>query len=136
MPERSFDLGPYGDDDDPIVFSIAGETFTCKPNLPAWAVVDLRDNGLVTATGLIRFLNRVLVPEDRVRFGELVASDEVIIETRHLDEIVAWLFEVYTGRPTQPPAASPNGRPTGGNTSPESSSLRVIEPKTSASGTS
>ncbi len=65
------------------------------------------------------------------RFEALANDPESVIEMETLAEIIGWLIEEYTGRPTVPPSSSGDGRQ---STSP--SSTETSSPEDSTSSTS
>ena len=85
-------------------FRLGGETWQCTPVQSAIAVRELvGTENSVEATFV--YLRRLIVPAQREAFDEKVVSNEDIdLET--LSEVVSWLSEEYTARPTKP--ASPS----------------------------
>jgi hypothetical protein len=55
----------------------------------------------VQAVEMVRLLSAAILPEYKQQFMELIDDDEVAIPIETLGEILAWLAEEYTGRPTQ-----------------------------------
>jgi len=110
MPRQVFDLGPPAPSaDDPPVFELAGLEFTCFGVLPAQAtkLLALASN---TDLGVIQFIEACLPQDDLDRFRGLLESKDIIVDMKTVGDVFLWLVEVYTGRPTQPPATSSNGR--------------------------
>ena len=117
MSARHMDFGsPVLSSDEPLTFSIYGQTFRCTPMLQGRALVDFiaagsdRDNPGSSAEAILNLFDRALMAEDRERFTELSLSDDYIIPLEKLTEIMDWLVEQYTGRPTQQPELLPDGQ--------------------------
>lgn len=90
---------------EPIVFKLYNEDFYCHPVIQGKVVLELAtlsesDNGSDSATALLKFFSRVLMPESHERFEKLAEDPERIVSINTLSEIVQWLVEEYTGRPT------------------------------------
>jgi hypothetical protein len=107
-------------------FELGGEKFRCLPEAPSGvlaalamaASVDQRGAVTFNQPNLIGFMEGVLVerlwradpelpaggewePADDVqRFRALLSSKSTIIKIETLGELMMWLSEVYTGRPT------------------------------------
>lgn len=80
-------------------FKLLGETWTCNLVAPAHAMRDLvgAENSV---EGTFVYLKQLLIPEQREAFEEKVlASDD--IELSLLSDLVEWLTEQYSGRPTE-----------------------------------
>lgn len=85
-------------------FRLAGETWQCTPVQSAIAVRELvGTENSVEATFV--YLRRLIVPEQRETFeAKVMDNEDIDLET--LSEVVSWLSEEYTARPTKP--ASPS----------------------------
>lgn len=116
-----FTLDETDEEIEPITFSLGGETFTCRDQLAAAASRQI-GGPEVTLSQAIRFVERCVATADRARFSALLDSDEVEIPASKIVEVFIWLAEVYSGRPTQPPVASSNGRATTTESSKDASS--------------
>lgn len=127
MPHREFEAA-HRNDDDPITFSVDGEKFTCVPVLSWTALAGLVKTasekdpaGMALQIG--PFFDSVLVDEDVERFQKILGRKTNAVDIGLLTNIIQWLTEVYTGRPTSPPSDSDGGRLTDGEPSkPEPSS--------------
>lgn len=125
MPHRSFGSARASLTREPITFDFGvygEESFTVLPEPSLADTFEVAEQPEVTPENLLdvtrvlaRFISRMLVPEDRVRFAEALrripASDAGII-------ILAaeYITEQVTGFPTKPPANSSAGRqPVGTN---------------------
>lgn len=69
-------------------------------NLIAGISTDERGNRTYSAPSLIRFVAGVLVPEDEERWWALVNDKDRLLDLQTLGDIVIWLSEALTDRPT------------------------------------
>lgn len=102
-------------DTPPLEFTLEGVDFHCLPDIPGAVLTDFlgdatSDSPGRSAPALVNFITDVLVDEDVQPFLDVVHSKETVIEIELLGEIVTWLVEEYSGRPTVPPSRSPGGR--------------------------
>lgn len=121
---------------DPPSFDVAGESFVCLPTPPAGVLFDVitaADGDVAAqANSTIGFLSGVLSDEDAARFVALIHSKDTVVPTDTLAEILQWVIEQYTERPTTPSSLSPVGpQPTpatseDGSDSPASTPLAAI----------
>lgn len=130
MTHRSFTVPPFTPRD-PITFDLSGsvdvdgeqgftwrEEFRCVEEAPSALVSDVLLAGSVSPDGtvkhavgvLVRFLETVIVDDDREKFRLLIRDPKRHVQASLLGEVVSWLIEVYTGRPTTPPTSSADGR--------------------------
>lgn len=95
----------------PPTFTIGGEEFTVRRRLSAASVRTLYGptDAPPSLSRIIGFVERCVVPEDRARFVALLEG-EAEVPAGLIVEVYTWLGEVYSGRPTQPPADSSAGR--------------------------
>jgi len=110
----------------PLGFALNGEEFTCRPALPGALLLDMirkadSDSGGMAAEAITDFLNSSLEESDAEKFQALIADPDQIVQMETLGEIVGWLVEQYTTRPTKVRSRSSNGRSTGGRTSTDTS---------------
>lgn len=120
----------------PPSFTVAGESFICLQEPPAGVLYDVitAANGDVAtqANSTIGFLSGVMTDEDAERFKRVIHSKDTIVTTDVLAEILQWVIEQYTERPTTPSSSSPAGpqpTPAGsedGSDSPTSTPLAAI----------
>lgn len=129
MPRRRFDIAatPGGE---PVEFEVAGVEFRCLPTLPARASVSLATMPSATLAS-IGFISDCLETDADVQaFNDLLNARDVTVTGAALGDIVEWLTEVYTARPTGPPSDSAGApRSDGGasvdNSSPPASGSRI-----------
>jgi hypothetical protein len=126
---RSFSLGPAPTPADNVTFDLSGErssnpedrwteTFTCVGLAPAGVLEDLTSAIRVDpTTGMRRydtlscmaFVRAVLVPEDTGRFELLLHDTDRVVGLIDLVQVVAWLSDELTLRPTRPLSVSTPG---------------------------
>jgi hypothetical protein len=138
MAHRVFGVKPA--DRPPTTFDLEGtlpdgspwqERFTTVPEAPAGVLDDLMSSVSVDADGrqswnrvsLMRFMRGVLVEEDVVRFDRLAHDKDRIVSLETLGDVMVWLAEELSGRPSSRPSDSPSGRPLTLTTSRDDSSL-------------
>ena len=101
---------------EPVVFKLHGEEFTCYPNVPGKVLLDLvaksgdENNPAASAEIVSEFFKVVLTPESYTRFDELARDAERIVTVETLGEIISWLMEEYSDRPTPRPESLPSGQ--------------------------
>ena len=103
---RKFNVGKSVEDFEKISFEINGETFNCKRAIQGVVLLEFardasEDDGAGSARALYNFLESVLQEGEWDRLNELLHSDDVIIEIKEIGEIVSWLMEEYSDRPTK-----------------------------------
>lgn len=91
-------------EDEIITFDIDGEDFTARPDIPGAVILDFvaaADAGPGKAAAkIMEFFERALDQENHKRFEAKVNDPDVIVEMETLSDIVAYLIEEYTSRPT------------------------------------
>lgn len=108
------DFGSPVDSDEPVVFMLYGQRFSCVPAMQGTDLIEIiggavSENPAENTRAILDFFKRVLRPEDRERFDAMTHSEGTIVPMDTLSDIMGWLTEVYTGRPTEPPVPSPSG---------------------------
>ena len=102
--------------DEPITFTVFGETFRCKNQVQGWALLELiaeiNQDDATAGVRIIEFLGQVMYAADFERFKALAHSDTQIIDITLFNDILTWVVEQYTARPTQQPEPSQLGEPT------------------------
>jgi len=106
MPSRSFSSPTGGE---PVTFDLDGQTYECIALLPAGFGLDILRYGSSKAA---EFFDVIMLPASAERFAAAIRDPEHPVPQETLDEVIRWLVEVYTGRPTGPPSGSSNGGPT------------------------
>lgn len=115
------DFGSPVSTDEPVVFALYGEQFQCIPAMQGTEMIQViteavSEDAATNTRAILDFFGRVLRPEDRERFNALTTSEDRIVPMDTLTDIMSWLSEVYTGRPTEPQSSSPSGPVTTGPT--------------------
>lgn len=102
---------------EPVTFRLDGQTFTCRPALPGStllsfvAAADSGEGGRASSS-IPQLFSHAMEPAEYERFTTFIERSDRIVPIDTLAEIAAWLVEVYSERPTQPPTGSPNGTST------------------------
>lgn len=96
---------------EPVTFKIHGEEFTCIPEIPGKTVLNLvaksgGDNPGQSAEAVTSFFKVVLTEESNLRFDALAEDPHRVVTIQTLTEIIEWLVEQYTDRPTERPEVS------------------------------
>lgn len=136
---RDFSVASETRKKQPVTFTLEGQEFECVEEAPAAALTDFLgdvagDHVGRSAAALVSFITSVLIDEDVPRFLDLVHSKETIIPIETVGEIVTWLVEEYSGRPTVRPSRSRGGpRTTPAGSTDDSASLVNLPSATSRS---
>jgi hypothetical protein len=96
---------------EPISFKIFDEEFSCIPKIQGKVLLNMvsnsnSDDPAASASVITEFFSAVLKEESLERFNLLVEDKERIVSVETLGEIVGWLAEQYTNRPTEGSSAS------------------------------
>jgi hypothetical protein len=97
---------------EPISFKLCDEDFTCRPQIPGKTMLDLasktsdQENPGEAGKVIEKFFSTVLVPESLERFNILCDDPERIVHMETLMDIIGWLVETYSERPTKRPELS------------------------------
>lgn len=103
------------DDSEPLTFDLGGEEFTCYPEVQGKTILDIMKvaaegdedtRGVLMAVSVLDFFEKVMPPEEYERFEKLMEDPKRIVPMDTLSEIMSWLIEEYTDRPTQPSSVS------------------------------
>jgi hypothetical protein len=95
---------------EPISFKIWDEEFSCVPQLQGKVLLDMvssvntdsdSSDASSQAKAINDFFSSVLTDESEKRFNALLTDKERIVSVDTLGEIVGWLVEQYTNRPTE-----------------------------------
>jgi hypothetical protein len=112
---KDFGSGGAGEKAEPIVFKLHDEEFTCRGEIPGKVILDLvsksgSEDPAEAARIIEEFFSIVLESESLERFNILAVDPHRIVSMETLSDVVAWLVEEYTDRPTQRPEALPSGQ--------------------------
>jgi len=103
------------DDAEPLDFDLGGETFNCYPEVQGKTILDIMrvaaegdedTRGVLMAVSILDFFVKVMPPEEYEKFEKLMEDPKRIVPMDVLSEIMSWLIEEYTDRPTQPSSVS------------------------------
>lgn len=88
------------------VFKLYDEEFTCVPSIQGkvllqFAALSDSDNAAESSVAITGFFEKVLVPESYDRFQILLEDPDKIVSVTTLSEIIGWVLEEYSDRPTQ-----------------------------------
>lgn len=102
------------EDAEPISFKLYGETFECFPEMQGKTLLEFiqltqSDDTTDAALAMELFFQKVLKPESAARFESLAKDPERIVSVQTLAEIVGWIMEEYSNRPTQGSEQSSTG---------------------------
>jgi hypothetical protein len=110
MMPRFKDFGSGGEVSyEPVSFKLYGEDFHCRPALQGKVLLDMAANSNTDGNAgkvINDFFAQALLPESHVKFEALINDPEKIVPVETLGEIVGWLVEEYSNRPTQEPSRS------------------------------
>jgi len=102
-------------DADPLTFSLGDEDFSCYAEVQGKTILDIMkvaasgdedSRGVMMAVSILDFFAKVMPPEEYTRFEALMEDPERIVPMDTLSEIMSWLIEEYTSRPTPPSSDS------------------------------
>ena len=103
------------EESEPLDFDLGGETFVCYPEVQGKTILDVMQvaaegdedtRGVMMAVSVLDFFVKVMPPEEYERFEKLMEDPKRIVRMEVLSEIMSWLIEEYTDRPTQPSSVS------------------------------
>lgn len=89
---------------EPLFFEIDEERFDAHPVVPGAVILEFASGADGDGTGaaqILTFFERVLVPESKERFFELIHDTNRVVELELLSDIVGFLVEEYTDRPSE-----------------------------------
>ncbi len=103
------------EESEPLTFDLGGEEFSCYPEVQGKTILDIMraasegdedTRGVMMAVSVLTFFEKVMPPEEYERFGKLMEDPKRIVPMETLSEIMSWLMEEYTDRPTEPSSGS------------------------------
>lgn len=113
---RFKDFGrPADADSEPLTFRLHDEDFTCYSAMPGKTLLDFvqrsdSDNASESAGAISDFFKKVLVPESYERFDALASDPDRVVTMQTLADIVSWVLETYSNRPTEGSELLPDGQ--------------------------
>lgn len=122
MRHKDFKVGRSVRNYEPLTFSINGEQFSARPAIPGSLLLGFaaRSDGsdpAAASAAVLEFFDRALLPESLERFKTRVDDPEEVIEMEDLSDIIAYLVEAYSARPTEGSSTSSPGPSTSGPSS-------------------
>lgn len=128
MTVRDFTAARDEHDGTPLVFSLAGQEFTCRRKLAAGHLLDISAAG-ATPAAISAFLRAAMHGESWERFHDLMYDPDALgpeqpLDPDLLEDICTWIVEELTARPTRPPSGSARGRSKSGRPSKATSRAR------------
>jgi hypothetical protein len=114
--KRFKDFGLGGEiETTPLSFKLHDEEFNCRPSLQGKVLLSIvgaadSDDASAMSKMISGFFDVCLVDADRERFRNLLEDPDKIVSVETLGEIVGWLVEQYTARPTKQPEPSSSGQ--------------------------
>lgn len=101
-----------GEDDDgkPQLRELT-EDFLCRPFVSAGVLLGLdamygRSSSNPGGGAIFDIVSASMLPDSLKRWNEVLFRDDLFISTTAVNEVALKLYEVYTARPTRPPAGS------------------------------
>jgi hypothetical protein len=113
---RFKDFGrPADADSEPLTFKLHNEDFTCYPAMPGKTLLEFvqrssSDDIAVSTSAITDFFEKVLVPESYARFNVLANDPDRIVSMQTLSDIVTWVLETYSDRPSEGSELLPSGQ--------------------------
>lgn len=131
MSHKEFTTAKAESTEDPITFSIDGETYHCVPK-PSWHVLRTISKAAVGGSEAVvrvdEFFRAVVIDEDLERLEAILQRKTNSVDAELIQQIIEYLAEAYTGRPTRPLSGSPAGRNGTGDGSKANSSSEAPTP--------
>lgn len=107
-PDRHKDFGKpvLQDEMEPVSFDLYGKTFNCYKQIHGVTLLRFvkeasSEDGARATEAMLTIFKRVMPSEEYARFEELCDDPDTVVPVETLGEIIGWLMEVYTGRPTE-----------------------------------
>jgi hypothetical protein len=113
---KDFGSGSNSTPAEPITFKIHDEEFTCRGEIPGKVMLDLvaksanQEDPANSAAMITDFFNYAMEEESYNRFIALAEDPIRIVTMETLTDIVGWLVEEYSDRPTSRPEVSLDGQ--------------------------
>jgi len=93
------------DNSEPIKFKIYDEEFECNPHIQGKTILEFasmsESDSSDAASAILDFFSKVMKSESHERFTALAEDPKRIVPVETLTEIIQWLVEEYTNRPTE-----------------------------------
>lgn len=97
-----------------VGFTLGETDYTAKPDIQGAVILEFiaaadAGEGMGAAAHILAFFDEVLPKDELAKFKAQIKSDDEIVELETLSDIVAYLIEEYTERPTQESTPSDAG---------------------------
>ena len=88
-----------------LTFKLYGEEFECYPEMQGktllgFVEMSASEDNAQAVKAISSFFANVLTPESNERFDALASDPERIVNVVTLTEIISWIMEQYSDRPT------------------------------------
>ena len=89
-----------------LSFKLYDEEFSCRPAIQGKVLLQFAsssgsDNAADSTEAILGFFKIALLPESHERFERLIEDPDKIVSVETLGEIISWILETYSNRPTQ-----------------------------------
>lgn len=89
-----------------LSFKLYGEDFTCYPSMQGKTLLNFAansdsDSAADSTNAILSFFSSALDKESNERFQKLIEDPDKIVSVETLGEIIGWILEQYSSRPTQ-----------------------------------
>lgn len=103
---KDFGAPVLPDEMEPVTFKLYGNEFECYKQINGIALLRFvkeanSEDGARATQALLDIFNRVMNDKEYERFIELCEDPDTIVPVEVLSEIISFLIEVYTDRPTK-----------------------------------
>jgi hypothetical protein len=103
--QKDFGSPVVVDEMEPVGFDLYGQHFECRKQINGIALLRFvreanAEDGARSTQALLDIFERVMPKDEYSRFIELCEDPETIVPIETLSEIIGFLIEVYTERPT------------------------------------
>ncbi len=117
MGRKSFESARARVKQEPLEFDFGGSAFTVELPIPSISILEMaNEDEAKAAVAFGSFLQELLGPEQYKTFSGICRRDRTDLAT--MAEIVGWIVEEATGRPTAQQSASAGGSSTDTQLSP------------------
>lgn len=106
-PPRHKDFGPAlrVAEMEPLSFELCDHTFHCFPAMTSRKLLNYARkadgaDGSSAGETVYGFMEAAILPDQREEWNALLDDDEYVIDISLISDVVSWLVEQYSGRPT------------------------------------
>lgn len=102
---------------EPVEFELNGVVIHCAKNVSGMTMLQFAtvagnensEDGAAVAVAIMDLLKKIILPTSWPAFYEVASDPNAGVGIEELGQIVGWLAEAYSERPTQPSSPSSNG---------------------------